>query len=73
MSEMKIEQQFERLEEIVEALEGEELSLEEAFNVYQEGMNLLKQCNDQMDQVEKKVLALSADGSLSELDREDEE
>jgi len=40
--------------------------LEESFLAYQEGMKLLKQCNDTIDKVEKQVLALNKDGELDE-------
>ena len=46
----------------------ENLTLEEAFAAYSEGMKLLKLCNDQIDKVEKQVMKLSEDGTLTELD-----
>ena len=45
-----------------------DVSLEDAFRAYSEGVTLLKTCNDQIDRVEKKVLVLSANGELEELD-----
>lgn len=63
----KLEENFEKLQETIELLEQEELSLEEAFAAYSKGMELLKQCSDQIDRVEKKVLKLSAQGQLEEL------
>ena len=42
--------------------------MEEAFAAYSDGMKLLKECNDQIDKVEKKVLKLAADGQLTELE-----
>ncbi len=46
--ELSLEENFARLEEIIERL-GEEIALEEAFRVYGEGMAVLKQCNEQID------------------------
>lgn len=66
--EYTLEENFERLNQMIRTLEGEELSLEEAFRTYSEGMNLLKQCNEQIDKVEKQVLELTADGCLEEFD-----
>ena len=43
-----------------------ELTLEEAFAVYQKGMELLKYCNESIDKVEKKVLVLNGEGKLDE-------
>ena len=53
-----LEQTFEQLETIMEELEKEEISLEDSFRLYQEGMKLLKECNDSIDKVEKKLLIL---------------
>ncbi len=62
-----LEENLAKLEGMVEALSGEDISLEEAFTAYKDGMELLKQCNDQIDRVEKKVLKLSEGGKLEEL------
>ena len=40
-----LEELFERLDRVIGGLEGEELSLEDSFNLYQEGMELVKCCN----------------------------
>lgn len=61
---MSLEEKMEKLEEAVQALEGDSLSLEEAFHVYKEGMELLKQCNADIDKVEKQVMQLNAEGEL---------
>ena len=61
-----LEENFVKLQETVEKLESEEVSLEEAFLAYAEGMELLKKCNEQIDRVEKKVWKLSGDGTLEE-------
>ena len=64
---MSLEETFERLEQTIEQLADEDISLEDAFAAYSEGMKLLKSCNDQIDKVEKKVLKLAEDGGLEEL------
>lgn len=56
-----LEQSFEMLNQIVEQLEKEEVSLEDSFRLYQEGMKLLKECNDSIDKVEKKLIVLEED------------
>ena len=61
-----LEENFERLEEILAEMDGGKLSLEESFARYEEGMRLLKKCNDAIDLVEKKVQVLSDDGTLEE-------
>lgn len=62
-----LEEKLARLEMEIEKLEAEDVTLEEAFTAYSEGMKLLKECNAQIDKVEKKVLKLSAEGQLEEL------
>ncbi|MBE5892993.1 MAG: exodeoxyribonuclease VII small subunit [Lachnospiraceae bacterium] len=70
MSEQKntftLEENFSRLEEIIEKMEADDISLEEAFAAYSTGMAVLKECNEQIDRVEKKVLKLSEQGVLEE-------
>lgn len=63
-----LEENFDRLEEIIEKLEREDIPLEEAFAAYSEGMAVLKLCGEQIDRVEKKVLKLSEDGQLEEFE-----
>ena len=63
---MPLEKAFEKLQETVETLEKPEITLEEAFLSYKEGMDLLKYCNYTIDKVEKKVLMIGEDGELHE-------
>lgn len=64
--EIKLEEAFEKLDEMLKELESPDLSLEESFRVYQDGMKLLKQCNEMIDRVEKSVLKLNESGELEE-------
>lgn len=64
---MTLEDNFLKIEEVIEKLEADDISLEDAFAAYSEGMNLLKECNAQIDKVEKKVLKLTEDGEMTEL------
>ncbi len=64
---MTLEENFAVLENTIEQLEQEDISLEEAFLAYSQGMAVLKQCNEQIDRVEKKVLKLNEQGELEEL------
>lgn len=63
----KLEESFDKLDEIIEALEKPDISLENSFSLYQEGMKLLKACNDSIDKVEKKLLILGENGESNEL------
>lgn len=62
-----LEENFEKLDALIDQLEAEDVSLEDAFAAYSAGMNILKECNEQIDRVEKKVLKLSEQGELEEL------
>lgn len=66
-SEFTLEENFARLEELVNRLSDEDISLEQAFTAYSQGMEVLKQCNGQIDRVEKKVLKLSEGNVLTQL------
>ena len=61
-----LEENFERLEQVISILEREDVPLEEAFRAYQKGMGNVKLCNDEIDRVEKQVLKLTEDGCLEE-------
>ncbi len=58
-----LEEKFAELENILEWMEKDDIGIEEAFAKYSEGMELLKQCDESIDRVEKQVLKLSENGS----------
>lgn len=64
--EKTIESIFTELEEKVNKLEDRDISLEDAFKTYAEGMKLLKSCNDKLEKVEKKVMVMNDKGELDE-------
>lgn len=69
---LSMEQAFAQLDELIEKLESPQISLEQSFQAYEEGMRLLKLCNDSIDRVEKQVLVLSQDGGLHEFTEQSE-
>ena len=54
-----LEQSFETLEQIIGNLENGDVSLEDSFKLYNEGMKLIQNCNQQLDKVEKKIVVLN--------------
>lgn len=69
MSETKtatLEENFNKIEEILEDLERNDISIEDAFRKYSEGVELLRECDANIDKVEKKVLKLMEDGRTEE-------
>lgn len=71
MSEVKTEITFEqamaRLEQIVKALEGGNVPLEDLIKLFDEGTSLVKLCTERLDKAEEKVKLLQLrDGILTE-------
>ncbi|HEX9445224.1 MAG TPA: exodeoxyribonuclease VII small subunit [Candidatus Binatia bacterium] len=62
----KFEEAFEDLEKVVERLESGELSLEESLAAFEDGVRLIKFCNQKLTDVEKKIelLVKDKDGKL---------
>ena len=72
--ELKFEKALERLEKIVQDLEGGNLPLEEALKKYEEGVKLSRACAQKLEQAESKVevltRALNGTSEISPLDQE---
>lgn len=64
--EMRLEEAFGTIEELLTKLNDREVSLEESFQLYQQGMKLVKQCNAQIDRVEKQMLQIDEEGQVHE-------
>lgn len=64
--ERTLEETFALLDEKIAQLENSEISLEDSFWVYKEGMELLKDCSSKIDTVEKKMLQINQDGTITE-------
>lgn len=64
--EENLEVLFQKLESVIGEMEKEELSLEESFAKYQEGMEVLKECSKRVEYVEKQVMCLDEKGELHE-------
>ena len=59
--ERTLEEEFQELEQVLEALE-QEVTLEESFRLYHRGIDLLKACSDKIDRVEKQIQILDEEG-----------
>ena len=68
--EIKLEDAMRRLDEIVKALESEGLDLDRSLKLYEEGIGLVRICNEQLSDAERKikVLRVNSDGEISEDD-----
>lgn len=66
---MTFEQALARLEQIVKALEGGNVPLEDLIKLFDEGTSLVKLCTERLDKAEEKVRLLQMkDGVLTEGD-----
>ena len=57
----EFEKSFQQLEAIVKRLEAEELPLDEALQLFEEGIRLSRFCNQKLEEVEKKIELILAD------------
>ena len=62
----RLEEEFDRIEALLEKLQDKDVTLEESFGLYQEGMGLLKLCNENIDHVEKQMLQIDEEGQTHE-------
>ena len=68
--ELKFEEAMARLEQIVRALEGGNVPLDESLTLYEEGVRLVKLCSSRLENAEKriKILVDGGNGPLVEQD-----
>ncbi len=63
MSDITFEDALQRLEQLVDQLEGGKLGLEESLRVFEEGVGLARRCARYLDDAEKRVELLTRDES----------
>ena len=61
----QLEDLFAEIEELLEHMQGD-VSLDEAFADYEKGIRKLKLCNEQIEQIEKKMMVLNEQGDVEE-------
>ncbi len=66
LKKMSINDAFASVEETMDKLRSDEISLEESFALYKEGVEILKACAEKIDTVEKKVQKLDEEGNVSD-------
>ncbi len=62
--EKSLEEVLTEVEGIIDQLQQRDVSLEDSFSLYQQGIGKLKECNEKIDTVEKKLQILNADGTI---------
>ena len=61
-----IEENMTRLSEINNLMSDSSIKLEESFNLYKEGVELVEKCKKQLADVEKEIVVLEEQGSANE-------
>jgi len=61
-----VEEVLVQVEQCIAQLEDPQISLEDSFRCYEEGIRKLKICNEKVDQIEKKMLMINEHGELEE-------
>lgn len=56
-----IEENFEQLEEILKAMQSEDVTLDKSFELYNQGLKLVQDCNSKIDTIEKKIKIIEED------------
>jgi exodeoxyribonuclease VII small subunit len=70
IEDMSFEAALARLEAIVRMLESGNAALDESLSVFEEGIALVKMCNEKLESAEQKIkiLTKAEDGTLIEAD-----
>lgn len=56
--ELNIEEIYEKLDGLIEQMDNDDISLEDSFKLYNEGLLLVKECNEKIEKVEKDIEVL---------------
>jgi exodeoxyribonuclease VII small subunit len=69
---ISIEKNISRMEEIVEMLESNDVDLEKALKLFEEGIKISQKCHQRLSDLESRVRLLTEDarGDLTEKDME---
>ena len=66
MEPFRLETAFDQIEQLLQKLQEGEVSLEESFRLYEQGLKLLQKCNENIDHVEKQMLQIDEEGHTHE-------
>jgi exodeoxyribonuclease VII small subunit len=59
---LTLEENMRALDEVIRELEKGDLTLEQSFEMYKKGMDLLMKCNNSVDKVEKELQIMESEG-----------
>ena len=60
-----IEDNFEQLEDIISKMQSDRITLEQSFELYNKGLSLVQDCNNQIDKIEKQIKIIE-EGNINE-------
>lgn len=60
-----IEDNFEQLEDIISKMQSDRITLEQSFELYNKGLSLVRDCNNQIDKIEKQIKIIE-EGNINE-------
>ena len=63
---LSVEQSFTKLDGMLEQLESEQITLEESFRIYEDGMKMLKSLSEKIETYEKQMQILTSDGEIED-------
>lgn len=63
---VSLEERFEHIEEIIGKMETGDITLDQSFELYKNGLEEIKAANAMLDEIEKAMLVMNEDGSLEE-------
>ena len=63
---VSLEERFTHIEKIINEMETGDISLDQSFELYKNGLEEIKFANTMLDEMEKAMLVLNEDGSLEE-------
>lgn len=67
-----IDEGLSRLDEILKKMEEPNIELSKSFELYEEGINLLKNVNNEIEDMEGKIQALSKEGVVVPFEEDSE-
>lgn len=60
-----IEDNFEQLEDIISKMQSDRITLEQSFELYNKGVSLVQDCNNQIEKIEKQIKIIE-EGNINE-------
>ena len=59
------EDNFEQLEDIISKMQSDRITLEQSFELYNKGLSLVQDCNNQIEKIEKQIKIIE-EGNINE-------